>query len=151
MAFRFRRSVGLASPPVSGPPPLGARATVTCIVSAAALVLAIAPAHARNGTEWLSFCTSTPKSDVAAARYNSDCYSYPRGLADGITLWKVLDPDHGWICIPSAATAAQLRDVTIDFIRSNPKDRHLDVGILMGLAFQNAWPCSGKFKPAGRD
>ena len=117
----------------------------------AALVLAMASAHARKGTEGPSFCTSSPKTDVAAARYASDCYSYPRGLADGIILWRILDPDHGWICIPSAATAAQLRDVTIDFMRSNPKDRHLDVSILMGLAFQDAWPCSGKSKPMERD
>jgi hypothetical protein len=68
------------------------------------------------------------------------CSGYVLGFSAGLML---ADSLRG-ICMPKEVTAGQMLDVVRAYTRANPKDRHMPLEALVGIAYLNAWPC----KPA---
>lgn len=50
-------------------------------------------------------------------------------------------PESAKFCSPNAVTWAQYGAVAVNYIDRNPADRHLPFTLLLGRAFQQAWPC----------
>jgi hypothetical protein len=46
-----------------------------------------------------------------------------------------------WGCRPENASNGQVSDVTIAYLKSNPKVRHLASSALIAAAMRDAWPC----------
>lgn len=46
-----------------------------------------------------------------------------------------------WGCRPEKASNGQVADVTIAYLKSNPKMRHLASSALIAAAMRDAWPC----------
>jgi Rap1a immunity proteins len=88
-----------------------------------------------TGNEFLRRCQTKTIEAV-------QCMGYVRGLADGLILWKIARQDDAPVCIPPQAETQQLLEVAARFIRANPKTRHEEAGMLLGLAFLEAWPCN---------
>lgn len=106
-------------------------------ILAAACIFALpfaAHADGLSGNEWVARCNAPSDSAWRVA-----CTAYVRGLADGLILRSV-EPG-ARACISPKVLANQLRDIGLRFMASNPKDRHLDAGVLLTIAFQEAWPC----------
>ena len=111
------------------------------IVTAAAIALAFisnpaAAAKAASGNEWVGYCKAGSPT----------CWTYARGVADGLAVWEMISPETATACIPQAVDAAQLRDIGLQFIKDNPKDRHVPAGLLLAKAFMTTWPCSSNGK-----
>ena len=119
------------------------RKYITALVGVGLLAATIAPAAAGGPImvkDWYNECSANPKDTVGFIK-RLTCLRYARGLADGIALWQTLQPDTALICIPATVEALQLIEVGKKFYRDNPKDQHIEAGVLLGLAFQDAWPC----------
>jgi hypothetical protein len=63
-----------------------------------------------------------------------------RLAAENAMQMKVIDSNLP-LCIPKGVDATQLRDVAIEHLRMNAKDRHMAATILAAEAFYKAWPC----------
>jgi Rap1a immunity proteins len=115
------------------------------IALAAAIIPGVASAApATNGTNWLENCRSKYIEQKMA------CYTYARGIADGLTL-AAEDDQSAFACIDQEVTAAQLVEIGLRFINKVPEYRHKPAGMLLALAFRDAWPCQihgGGFKNA---
>jgi hypothetical protein len=46
-----------------------------------------------------------------------------------------------WGCRPEKASYGQVSEVTIAYLKSNPKIRHFDSSMLIAAAIREAWPC----------
>jgi hypothetical protein len=68
------------------------------------------------------------------------CSGYVLGFSAGLDL---ADSLRG-ICMPKGVTAGQMLAVVRAYTRANPKDRHMPLEALVGIAYLDAWPC----KPA---
>jgi hypothetical protein len=102
-----------------------------------------------TGNDWLKLCGG--KSNDRSL-YVARCYAYPRGLADGLSLWAYVDPEGAQACIPNEVTSEQLLEIGVNFIANNPKDRHNGSGLLLAGAFRQAYPCeTDEAKPKGKD
>jgi hypothetical protein len=93
-----------------------------------------------TGNDWLKLCEGKPNTGI----YINRCYSYTRGLADGLIVWATIDPEGAGICIPGEVTSQQLMEIGVNFIANNPKDRHNGSVYLLALAFRTAYPCERK-------
>ena len=49
--------------------------------------------------------------------------------------------DEELFCIPTGVNVSQLVDVTKDFIKRNPRERHLPAAMLVMLALVDTFPC----------
>ena len=108
------------------------------MLAAALMAAAVLPANAGepiSGNEWLSDCTS--KIQIRPIL----CMIYARGLADGLQLWALTNPESARACIPVKVRTEQLKDIGTRWITNNPKLRHEDAGYLLAIAFIDAWPC----------
>ncbi len=109
----------------------------------AVLTVMAAPAYAGGPImvkDWYNECTANTKETVGYMKQLT-CLRYARGLADGVELWHLLDPNSARICIPKQVDAQQLVEVGKKYYRENPRDQHTEAAVLLGLAFQDAWPC----------
>jgi Rap1a immunity proteins len=98
-----------------------------------------------SGSDWLRLCITTqPQSWDEAATIINYCLIYPRGMADGLSIWMYASSETARVCIPQKVTSGQLRDVALEYIKANPKDRHLQYSELFLYAWQDAWPCENK-------
>ena len=107
------------------------------------LAATISQAHGQGPLmmkEWISECNASSKDTLGMFRQTL-CLRYVRGLADGFTLWEILDPKSAMICIPGEVDNRQLAEVGKKYFRENPKDQHLEAGIVLGISFRDAWPC----------
>lgn len=68
------------------------------------------------------------------------CLAWMQLAADNGRALKAIDPELK-NCIPQAVDATQLRDVAVDYLRKNPRDRHIAATILVTGAWAEAWPC----------
>lgn len=46
-----------------------------------------------------------------------------------------------WGCRPEKVSYGQVGDVTVAYINTHPKIRHLDLGMIIAAAIRDAWPC----------
>ena len=90
--------------------------------------------------DWYNECTANQKETVGYMKQLT-CLRYARGLADGLELWHLIDPGSAKICVPKQVDAQQLVEVGKKYYRENPKDQHTEAAVLLGLAFQDAFPC----------
>ena len=49
--------------------------------------------------------------------------------------------DDELFCIPTGVNVSQITDVTKDFLRRNPRDRHIAAAALVMLALVDTFPC----------
>jgi hypothetical protein len=104
------------------------------------LAAPVAAAPAADGNDWLSRCEDArATSGSAEATY---CFSYARGLADGLSIWTIMSPATALACIPTEVQGQQLLDAGTAFMKSHPELRHLAAGVLLTYSFVEAWPCS---------
>ncbi len=121
--------------------------TLQAMVIAAVLtvpvpVLAAPPA---NGNDWLSRCKDAV--DTAKATY---CFSYVRGLADGLAMWAVFSPETAPACIPSQIQGQELVGVAMRYLETHPEMGRLAAGISLAQSFIETWPCAAQatsFRP----
>ncbi len=66
------------------------------------------------------------------------CDAYLDGFGDSI---RASGKDHALACIPSAVTGTELRDVVVQWLRSNPQAQHDVAEKATRLALQKAYPC----------
>jgi hypothetical protein len=108
------------------------------------------PALAANGSDWLERCQdATTTGDAAKAAY---CFSYARGLADGLEIWAVISPETAPVCIPTQVQGQELVDVGMRYLKSHPDTQTLAAGVPLVQSFAETWPCkdaqASAFRPA---
>jgi hypothetical protein len=101
-----------------------------------AFLLAVGPTQAfaaedtvsyfKDGNALLSDCESNDAFSAGA------CLGYVTGAHDGLGPRLVL--------VPENATAGQIKDVVVKYLRDNPESRNLPAGVLVMLALVKAWP-----------
>jgi hypothetical protein len=106
-------------------------------VIAAMPMPAAAQVRAITGGDWPDICTSKTTNQMDRMY----CQAYARGIADGLTLWQVGQPETAEVCFPKTVAEQELIAVGSNYIRRNPKDRNLRISVVLGLAFLEAWPC----------
>jgi hypothetical protein len=74
------------------------------------------------------------------------CLTWMQLAADNAMQMKAIDPKLP-LCIPQEVDATQLRDVAIEHLRKNAKNRHMAASILVAEAFYKAWPCPKRRAP----
>jgi hypothetical protein len=121
--------------------------TMICAFPVAALA-----GSAANGSDWLSRCQdATATGDAAKAAY---CFSYARGLADGLEIWAVISPETAPVCIPTQVQGQELVDVGMRYLKSHPDIQALAAGVPLVQSFAETWPCkdaqASAFGPASR-
>jgi hypothetical protein len=115
-------------------------AAALVIATACAIPLTAFAGSAADGNDWLSRCDgATVAADTVQATY---CFSYARGLADGLSIWAIVSPTTAPACIPTETQGQQLLDVGMAFLKQHPDMQHLAAGIVLTYSFVEAWPCS---------
>lgn len=118
---------------------------VRAIVAAVALVAGFQPAFAEeenpfeNGNAFLSVCGQPSSKGYVA--WPMGCMGGAIGFLHGYNA----RPGSG-VCVPPEATAAQLLDIVLAYVRSHPSIRHLRTWELMRRAFGEAFPCNASGK-----
>jgi hypothetical protein len=103
----------------------------------AAVVVATLPAHAAGGTfldgnELLPLCQSAKPGDY------TQCVGFVEAVADVLDTGEI----NGWrACIPARASADQVKDVAVRFIRERPELQHNRAIDLVAKALSEAFPC----------
>ncbi len=112
--------------------------TLPAIVVAAILTLPapLSAAPPANGNEWLSRC-----KDAASTAKVTYCFSYARGLADGLSMWAVFSPETAPACIPTRVQGQELVEVGMRYLESHPEMGRLAAGITLAQSFIETWPC----------
>lgn len=111
--------------------------TLLTTLTALTMLTGTAQADPATAKEWVKDCEGKSAVNQIA------CFTYARGVADGLTLWVHVDKDNAPVCIPDEVNAMQLVAVGKKFFKDSPKDQHLAAGVFLGFAFLEAWPCEG--------
>ena len=108
---------------------------------ATGISLGCAPAHAyvATGYDWMSAC-------VNGGNDAGVCFTYARGLADGLAMWMYSDQHTGShtapICIPGYVMTKELVVAGQNYFRTHyPETAKLDAGNLLKRAWTEVWPC----------
>ena len=122
--------------------------TIAAIVVALACALpgAVRAAPPADGNDWLSRCQDA--EDAAKGTY---CFTYARGLADGLSLWAVISPQTAPACIPTQVQGQELVDVGMRYLKSHPEMGRLAAGIPLAQSFVETWPCQDAHASGGRN
>jgi hypothetical protein len=116
--------------------PKSAALLVTMICALPVPALAASPA---SGNDWLSRCEDgATTGDAAKASY---CFSYARGLADGLSIWAVISPETAPVCIPTQVQGQELVDVGMRYLKDHPEMQTLAAGVPLVRSFAETWPC----------
>jgi hypothetical protein len=100
--------------------------------------ISTSPPHpAFTGNTLLNTCTADPTTAPAKVL---ECATYMVAVAGTMIVWQTVAPDSAQFCVPEEATAEQLRDIAVKWLRANPAGRHLNGAITVTLAFKEAWP-----------
>jgi len=116
-----------------------------------AIFLFAPPARSQEGSgnELLQDCRtaariSNLRGDQAFAdnlRAQGNCYSYIRGVHEGIGATVALADIPDIFCIPNQVRMGQIHDTIIQYLERNPQRRHLPAALLIIQALRNAFPC----------
>jgi Rap1a immunity proteins len=121
--------------------------TLRIIAALAAALLIGSNAYAREesppktGNDFLDLCSAAQPTKMAEALILMHCLGHGVGFAEGLAFWQEVHPEFASICIPEEVDAEQLRQVTLRFIRGHPEISHYKIGLLMAMAYREAWPC----------
>ena len=83
------------------------------------------------------------KDDTAHAY----CIGVLAGVAQTINCWRVqnsLSADPPNYCLPDNATNGQMFQVFMKYLNENPPKLHMSAAVLVGEAFESAFPCPKK-------
>ena len=71
------------------------------------------------------------------------CYAYVEGVTDALqsTFSALHMQQHALLCLPQGTTSRQLADITINYLRDHPEQRHTVASGNVALALANAFPC----------
>ena len=110
------------------------RLALMAAIGLAGVALGAPAAHAQrvsriDGNKLLGYCS---------AKATIGCDAYLDGIADGIEAGGRAKAE---ACIPGPVTTAQMRDVVVKYLRSNPQTREMKAGVLVTRAFAAAFPC----------
>lgn len=112
--------------------------SLIAIIGAASFMTAM-PSHA------LLVFTGNQVLDMCENRKSESCVLYLEGLVDGIeTLDEAqhtMKKQKRLLCIPRGAKTFQLHDVILEFIKTNPDQRHNYAAGLAVLALHKAYRC----------
>ena len=87
----------------------------------------VAHAEFKDGNELFQLLTSRDSLDRV------DALGYVTGVADAL---------RGTVhCIVPNATAGQISDMTLAYLRRNPENRHLPANMIVAAVLKSAWPC----------
>jgi hypothetical protein len=90
---------------------------------------AFAAASFKSGNELLQECTEPPVSL---------CFGYIEAVTDAL----VRNSLNGYeACVPQEVTVGQLQNIVVQYLRQDPRDRHLGAIGLVAHAISNAFPC----------
>lgn len=111
-----------------------------CLLLIAALAMPAVPARAGfySGNDLLEAC-ATEQDSPAYFEKNYECVAYVAGAVDAFNTTRQANKLKS--CIPAKVTIRQLRTVTVDYLRANPKDRSGSASGLVFSATRKAWPC----------
>ena len=125
------------------------RTTAALVIAATcAFPFAALAGTAADGNDWLSRCQDgTTTGDVAKATY---CFSYARGLADGLTIWAVISPTTAPACIPTEVQGRDLVDVGMRYLKDRPEMGGFAAGVPLTQSFVATWPCQQARPTASR-
>jgi hypothetical protein len=118
--------------------------TLSFVAVAAALGLFPVAAQAGfySGNLLYEVC-STEKTDKAFFEKSYECVGYIAGAVDAFNTTR--EGVGLKSCLPGGVTISKLREVTIDYMAKNPKDRAKSASSQVFAATRKAWPC-----PAGK-
>lgn len=116
---------------------------LACLALVAPFGLWSAAANASfyTGAELYKVCT-TSRESKAYVDQTYECIAYITGAVDAFKTTRNVTKVKS--CIPADVTISQLRTVTIDYLRQNPKLRSESASDLVFAATRTAWPCTGK-------
>jgi hypothetical protein len=72
--------------------------------------------------------------------------TYLMGVVDGIGVEGAYAGKPS-LCLQDGPNLLQYYDVTVNYLRAKPEQRHEEVAVLMFFAWQEAWPCPAKPQP----
>src|SRR3954470_21005347 len=115
-------------------------ATYTTATHAALVVALIglsspcsAGAAFKTGSELLTACEET------GTYLSGGCYGYIMGVADSLGIDEIAGYS---ACVPvSSVNGRQLRDIAINWLRSNPQTQDFPAAELVAQAISKAFPC----------
>jgi hypothetical protein len=106
------------------------------VLIAAVFSLASSEASAFSGADLYEFCTEGKGSDQ-----DLSCVSYVHGFIDGMIVGNAARKGE-WFCPPSAGISVeQGRLIAEKYLREHPESLHKEAGLLLMLAFVQAFPC----------
>jgi Rap1a immunity proteins len=116
------------------------------IVIAALAILSLAqPASAatppRTGNDWLAQCQEAKSTAKPQGAYPVMCLIYVRAFADALNFWAGVNPATAPVCVPDEVQSRQLLDLSLQYIKEHPADRHKPLDALITNAFFDAFPC----------
>ncbi len=90
-----------------------------------------------NGNQLFENCTAIQLDEIGV------CYGYIEGVADSISGVQATGGSYRGvkICTPTTITSQQAVDVTLNWLKSNPRHRHYAASDLVAQALAKAWPC----------
>ena len=89
-----------------------------------------------TGNELLEICEE--KNDMSAL---GACRGYINGAAHVLSSPYLKIHLPVTICLPPTSKWSQVEDVVVNYLQSNPKNRHYSARVLIWRALQEAWPC----------
>lgn len=107
----------------------------TDIAFALALALLPAPALAgdiANGNDFADRCSNL----------TAWCFGYASGHAARLIYWRAISPATAPACISARTQADALVEIGLRYIDRHPELRAREAGMLLGLAWIEAWPCN---------
>lgn len=115
------------------------------VATASGLFPAAAQAGFYSGNLLYEVCT-TDKADKAFFEKSYECVGYISGAVDAFNTTR--EGVGLKSCLPGGVTISKLRDVTVDYMAKNPKDRAKSASSQVFAATRKAWPCpASKAKP----
>jgi hypothetical protein len=118
------------------------------LVLVGALALAT-PAQAGfySGDALYASCT-TPREDKGFFEASYECVGYIAGAVDAFNTTREANGLKS--CIPADVTLNRLRNVTVEYLAANPKDRAKSASSQVFAATRKAWPCKTPPKKPAR-
>jgi len=106
----------------------------TCLVSGAA--------SATSGNDLLEQCSATKADGVTKWSVNmASCYGYISGVINTLEGLQSTEYLKSVTCIPEGVNIEELRDITVNIIKTVPEYRHYKASSLVILAMKKVFPC----------
>lgn len=118
---------------------MGYALPLTVLLIAMAIPTGVAEAQFENGNTLFERC-SVAEGDALFYQQRAACRSYILGALDDFSL--EMEIAHKPRCVPQNATAGQITDVVVKYLRDNPNMRQLSGSVLVRAAMVNGFGCN---------